>query len=34
MKRLLYLCIALTLTPSLVVAGGVRLRYEIGRAHV
>jgi len=27
MKRLLYLCIALTLTPSLVVAGGVRLRY-------
>lgn len=27
MKRLLYLCIALTLTPSLVVAGGIRLRY-------
>ena len=27
MKRLLCLCMALTLTPSLVVAGGVRLRY-------
>lgn len=27
MKRLLFLCMALTLAPSLVVAGGVRLRY-------